>query len=88
MGEEGVELSGGERRRLAVAHAVLAPGPVLVLDEPTSGLDPRMADAVLNGVLGAASTSGRSVLVTHRQAEAALRGGARPWSGHVVPVRL
>jgi ATP-binding cassette subfamily C protein/ATP-binding cassette subfamily C protein CydC len=72
VGEEGVELSGGERRRLAVARALLAPGPVLVLDEPTSGLDPQLADAMLDAVYGAAAASGRSVLlITHRQAEAA-----------------
>jgi ATP-binding cassette, subfamily C, bacterial CydC len=72
VGEDGVQLSGGERRRLAVARAVLAPGPVLVLDEPTSGLDPELADSVLDGVLGAAAASGRSVLlITHRPAEAA-----------------
>jgi ATP-binding cassette subfamily C protein CydC len=89
LGEEGVELSGGERRRLAVARAVLAPGPVLVLDEPTSGLDPALADAVLTGVLAEAAASGRSVvLITHRQAEAALcDAGFALESGRVVPLR-
>jgi ABC-type transport system involved in cytochrome bd biosynthesis fused ATPase/permease subunit len=72
VGEGGVSISGGERRRLAVARALLAPGPVIVLDEPTSGLDERLAGEVVDGVLAAAAADGRSVLViTHRPAEAA-----------------
>jgi ABC-type transport system involved in cytochrome bd biosynthesis fused ATPase/permease subunit len=70
VGEDGVALAGGERRRLAVARALLAPGPVIVLDEPTSGLDPVLADELMDGVFAAAGE--RSILViTHRAAEAA-----------------
>ena len=70
VGEDGVALSGGERRRLAVARALLAPGPVVILDEPTSGLDPQLADQLMERVLAAAGQ--RSVLViTHRATEAA-----------------
>jgi thiol reductant ABC exporter CydC subunit len=71
VGEDGVAVSGGERRRLAVARAVLDGGPLLLLDEPTAGLDAALADRLVRAVLE--SAGGRSVLlVTHRSGEAAL----------------
>ncbi len=70
VGEDGVALSGGERRRLAVARALLAPGPVVILDEPTSGLDPQLADELMGRVLAAAGDRG-VLVITHRANEAA-----------------
>jgi ATP-binding cassette, subfamily C, bacterial CydC len=65
VGEEGSAVSGGERRRIALARALLADTPVLVLDEPTAHLDPPTANAVFADTL--AASRGRSVLViTHR----------------------
>jgi ATP-binding cassette subfamily C protein CydC len=39
VGENGVRLSGGERRRLAIARAILKGAPIMVLDEATADLD-------------------------------------------------
>lgn len=65
LGEGGALVSGGERRRIALARALLADQPVLVLDEPTEGLDAPTARALMADVLDAAA--GRTVLLlTHR----------------------
>lgn len=65
VGEEGVQLSAGQRQRVALARAFLSDAPILVLDEPTAHLDPETAEALVRDVLAAAD--GRSVvLITHR----------------------
>ena len=65
VGEHGARLSGGQRRRLALARVLLADTPVLVLDEPTEHLDDDTAAALTTDLL--AATPGRTVvLITHR----------------------
>lgn len=39
-GEEGLEISGGEKQKLALARALYRGAPIVILDEPTSALDP------------------------------------------------
>lgn len=65
VGEEGMQMSGGQRRRLVLARALLADAPVLVLDEPTAHLDAATAERLMEDVLEAAAD--RTVLlITHR----------------------
>jgi ATP-binding cassette, subfamily C, bacterial CydC len=65
VGEEGTLVSGGERRRIALARTFLADAPVVVLDEPTAHLDSETAERLVDDALYA--TEGRTVLlITHR----------------------
>ena len=67
VGEQGRELSAGQRQRVAVARAFLADPRVLVLDEPTSALDPASERALMEGYQ--AVMRGRTtILVSHRLA--------------------
>ncbi len=64
--------SGGMRRRLDLAAAVVVRPQVLVLDEPTTGLDPRSRQAVWAGVRELVA-AGTSVLLTTQYLEEADR---------------
>ena len=61
-------LSGGMKRRVAIARAVLAPGDLVVLDEPFTGLDKDTKEEVLTYLKH--HTQGRTlIIVTHDPAE-------------------
>ncbi len=76
VGQDGELLSGGQRRRLAFARALLSPARFIVLDEPTAHLDRALARRVLDRMLAYARTSGRSrgVLVITHDVDALSRG--------------
>ena len=64
VGENGATMSGGQARRVALARALLRPGPLVLLDEPTEGLDVDTAEALLADL--AVALQGRSLLmITH-----------------------
>ncbi len=63
--EGGANLSGGQRRRLAVARALLRRAPITLLDEPSEGLDLAAEQALLARV--SAHLQGRTLIwVSHR----------------------
>lgn len=67
IGEAGLHLSGGQRKRLALARAVLAERPWLLLDEPTEGLDADTERRLVAAIQAWLDRTGRGLLViSHR----------------------
>jgi phospholipid/cholesterol/gamma-HCH transport system ATP-binding protein len=65
------ELSGGQRRRVAIARAMAAKPRILLYDEPTTGLDPITAQTVDEEIVKLRDLEGvSSILVTHQLRDA------------------
>jgi ATP-binding cassette, subfamily C, bacterial CydC len=69
IGEDGIRLSGGERRRLAIARAVIRDAPILILDEATADLD-AVTERHLMTALGPFLAGRTTIVISHRLAVA------------------
>lgn len=72
MGKSPFDLSGGEKRRAAIAGVMAMQPEVLILDEPTAGLDPRGRDKILSLISNYRAQTGCTViLVSHSMEDVA-----------------
>lgn len=66
------ELSGGQKRRVAIAGVIAMKPKILVLDEPTAGLDPRARDEILGEIQKLYKKEGITIiLVSHSMEDVA-----------------
>ena len=66
------ELSGGQKRRAAIAGVIAMRPEVLILDEPTAGLDPRGRDEIIGNIMNYKNAHNATIImVTHNMEEIA-----------------
>lgn len=63
--ENGVEISGGEAQKLAIARALYKDAPIVILDEPTAALDP-VSEYEIYSRFGQMVEGKTSVYISHR----------------------
>ncbi|MCX6622067.1 MAG: ATP-binding cassette domain-containing protein [Acidobacteria bacterium] len=84
------ELSGGMRRRVGIARAIVTDPPLVLYDSPTAGLDPITANTIMAVVAKERDTKETtSAIVTHRFQDGELMANFRynPDSGKLEPVQ-
>jgi ATP-binding cassette subfamily B protein len=69
--ESGVDLSGGEWQRVAIARSLVSRAPIHILDEPTAALDP-VAESEVYKIFGEISKGLSTIFITHRLGAARL----------------
>jgi energy-coupling factor transport system ATP-binding protein len=69
LGKSPFELSGGQKRRAAIAGVIAMDPDVLILDEPTAGLDPQGRDMLLDQISSYRKKRGNTVLLVSHSME-------------------
>lgn len=64
--ENGIELSGGERQKMAIARMIYKNAPMILLDEPTASLDPRAEEAIYKQMHEISNPLNMIVFISHR----------------------
>jgi len=83
------ELSGGMRRRVSIARAIIAKPDLILYDSPTGGLDPITSTTIIDLVIKQRDVSHTtSLLITHRLQDAFLlaRNHFNPQTGKIEPI--
>ena len=62
---DGIELSGGERQKLAIARVLASHSPIAILDEPTSALDPYSEKEINDDIIKMTDTK-TVIIISHR----------------------
>jgi len=65
FGIDGIEVSGGEAQKIAIARALYKDAPFIILDEPTAALDP-MAEAEIYSKFNEISGDKTAIYISHR----------------------
>ena len=66
IGEQGVNISGGQKARIALARAVYSDADIYLLDDPLSAVDPAVADKIFKECIQGYLASKSRILVTHQ----------------------
>ena len=69
--EKGIDLSGGEWQRVAIARTLVSRAPLHILDEPTAALDP-VSESEVYELFGKISKGQSTIFITHRLGAARL----------------